>query len=270
MQERTSDAASPRELARRLGAEQLFPVLDAVRQASGPLDPHTLLHLVADTIRRGDRLLSHVSIFAWGPDRGRIRAMAVAGEARRRAPGWVEPDPDGALGRVLASGVAHVSNDLRCGPGAPVGLAPRSRSLLCLPIRAGDEVLGVLNIESHRPGVFEAPQRALFEIVCERLASYLQGIGLRGEARGGDLKIQRVTQICRHVLGATSLQEALQVAVRRVVDECGYDGACVVLLGEDGTRLQHRAHHARDRLRLPGGRGQEIPRGLVGMAARQR
>ena len=260
------------EQARKDGlrAEQLFLILDIIKQASRSLDPPTFFRLIVETIYREVKSFSHVSIFEWHPDRGALRAMATAGEGGVSAEVGRDAAPTGMLAKAITKSCPCVSNDLRRDPHGTSPIARLSRSALCIPIKSGGRILALLNIEGREAGMFEPHDAALFEILGEHLANFLQGVRLYEEVRCKSVKIQRITDICRRVFGAPSLQEAVQIAVRAVVDEYGYDGACVAFVSGDGRSLVHQAHHARDAVELPSGYQPELGRGIVGRVASER
>jgi len=253
-----------------LGSEQLFLVLGIMKHASRALDPPTFFRLLVDSIYREVKLFSHVSIFSWDPDRAQVRAMAVAGEGGEGLlPGEYDA-ASGALAEAIGHSSSYVSNNLRNEVRGIRPVAPLSRSVLCIPIRAGERILALLNIESRETNVFSAAEVALFEILCEQLANFLHGVSLYGEINEKNAKIHRITDICRRVFGAGSVQEALQLSVRAVVEEYGYFAACVAFITEDGRFMVLQAHHARVAVQIPPLYKQEIGRGIVGTVAAER
>jgi len=64
----------------------------------------------------------------------------------------------GVLGKVARTGVSALVQN--AAPGQLAGVLPESRAVLCLPIRYGEALLGVLNVESRDENAF-APQDVL-------------------------------------------------------------------------------------------------------------
>lgn len=84
---------------------------------------------------------------------------------------------EGIAGNVVATGRTIYSPDLD--RPAPVGAAAASRavgtnrlirSYLCAPLKTGDRVIGVMQIDSERPAAFEPDDVALFESVAQTLS----------------------------------------------------------------------------------------------------
>ena len=252
-----------------LRAEELFLVLNIIKQASRSLDPPTFFRLLVQTIYREVKTFSHVSLFEWEAEKRLVRAVAVAGDQAEALAHSFAP-PVGCVAEAIARGAAFVSNDLRAEARGIRPAAPTSRSALCIPIRTGDRILALLNIESRSPRQFAPPDVALFEILAEHLANFLQGLRLYEELRDKSVKINRITEICRQVFSARSLEEALQTAVRAVVESYGCYCACVAFVSDDGRHLVYQAHHAQVPLDVPAGHRQEIGRGISGRVARER
>ena len=253
-----------------LRAEQLFLVLNIIKQASRSLDPPTFFRLLAQSIYREIKTFSHVSVFEWDAGRACVRALAVAGDVG--ADGLSQPHvpPPGGLTEAIARGTVFVSNNLLAEARGLRPVAPMSRSALCIPIHSGERILALLNIESRETRVFGPADVALFEILAEHLANFLQGLTLFEELRDQSVKINRITEICRLVFSAASLEDALQVAVRAVVESYGCYCACVAFLSEDGRSLDYKTHHAQADVPVPDGFRQEIGAGIAGRVARER
>ena len=257
-------AAAPHE---GLRAEQLFLVLKIIKQASRTQEPETFFRIVVDAVHNEVPAFSHVSIFEMDNSPGQVRAVAVAGDEGTEKTGSAVRRPWGSLAAALRSGAAWVSNDIGEETGGFVTMAPDSRSALCIPIRMGDRVLALLNIESRETDVFSPADVALFEILCEHLADFLQSVRLYDEIRRTNVKIQRMTEICRQVLATQSMASALELAVRSVVDGYGYQCCGVALLSQDRSHLVHEAHHAREPVELRRGDRHEMGQGLIGRVA---
>jgi len=250
-----------------LRAEQLFLVLKVIKQASRTQEPESFFRIVVDAIHAEAPDFSHVSIFETGPQPGQVRAVAMAGDAGMEARWGAVERPWGSLAAALRSGAAWVSNDIGDDTGGFVTMSPDTRSALCIPIRSGDQVLALLNIESRETDVFSPADVASFEILSEHLADFLTSVRLYDENRRTGSKIQRMTGICRHVLAAPSMASALEHAVRSVVEGYGYQCCVVALLAQDGSHLYHEAHYSREPVDFRRGKRYEMGHGLIGRVA---
>lgn len=251
----------------RLHSEQLLLVLDIVRKASRGTDPPTFFRLLVTTIYRELKTFSHVSLFERLGD-GEVVAMAVAGEGSKDSS--VTTPAGSAIRETFSSSTSFLSNDLRREARHPSPVARLSRSALCIPIRGEGRVHAVLNLESREANAFESQDVALFEILCEHLAHFIEAARLCEEARTRSEMIRKVTEICRRVIAAGSVDEAVRAAVRAVVEECGYHAACIAFLDRDAAHMIHRAHHARVPVQVKPGYRQPVGAGIVGETARTR
>lgn len=91
----------------------------------------------------------------------------------------------GNVGTAGKSGVTKVIPDVSLDPTYSMCFL-ETKSEIVLPIKIGSRVLGVIDVESDRPGAFSSQERALLEQVAEMLARYLttnQGKRLLRKAR---------------------------------------------------------------------------------------
>ena len=82
----------------------------------------------------------------------------------------------GVVGECALSGRTFDINDVSAHPNF-VDTLHGARSELCVPIRYGEEVLAVLNVESRRVGAFRG-QRALLETVADQIAGAIRAAQL--------------------------------------------------------------------------------------------
>jgi len=113
--------------------------------------------------------------------------MSASRDSLRQIFWYGYPAPDHGLDLPLGrrsivtqaarTGERYLAHDTR---GDPLYLpgAPGIRSELALPLMAGGEVVGVLNLESRKPHVFTPPVLALCESVASGLSATLQGTNI--------------------------------------------------------------------------------------------
>ncbi len=77
----------------------------------------------------------------------------------------------GVLGKVARTGVSALVQN--AGPGQLAGVLPESRAVLCLPIRYGDTLLGVLNVESREENAFAPQDVLILNTLADLLATAL-------------------------------------------------------------------------------------------------
>src|SRR5690606_39247364 len=109
---------------------------------------------------------------------------------------FVTPLGVGITGHVALTGqparVGDVSQDPRY-----LEIEPGNRSELCVPLAAGDQVLGVLNVESQRPNAFSQADERLLVTIARQLATALEKLRLfervyqAEQQRAGELEAVR-------------------------------------------------------------------------------
>ena len=114
-----------------------------------PISVGTLL-MAAD----GQYLIAHES-YRHGPPGSRIRLT------------------EGITGRVAATGQPWLVPDVQVEP-AYLSIDPNIRSELCVPLKAGNTILGVVNAESERVNAFSETDFRLFTTLAGQLATAIQ------------------------------------------------------------------------------------------------
>ncbi|MBN1285285.1 MAG: GAF domain-containing protein [Anaerolineae bacterium] len=115
-----------------------------------------------------------------------VRASAAADPAHRLAEGAVLAADRGAVGRALHSRQCQLVPDLAHAPDDAVPEAIAAyRSRLAAPLVLGEQVLGVLDILSARPGAFDAADGEMIETLAGQVASVMNNAAhyARGQRR---------------------------------------------------------------------------------------
>jgi diguanylate cyclase (GGDEF)-like protein len=161
--------ARRRELVRRVGE----------LAASGLPLPRILNSILAEMAREGLRGGSVALI----NDRNELYIAAWEGTLDQAVLDSRLPVGAGIVGRVAASGRSVLVDDLDS-PRAPVKAANRNlgtnsqmRSMLCVPLRASGHVIGVLELDSDRPGRFSRHDVAVLERIADAISGAAQQAG---------------------------------------------------------------------------------------------
>ena len=139
---------------------------------------------------------------------------------------------DGSVaGVVFQSGKAMLIGDVRDVPFYYPG-HPDVRSELCVPLRVGEEVIGVLNIESRKQNAFQEEDLAFFTAIAGELAIALENARLyqREQRRREEAEsLYRAAQAMTTTLDRREVLERILTELQNVVP---YDSASVQLLRE--------------------------------------
>ena len=96
----------------------------------------------------------------------------------------------GITGRVAKTGLLERHDDVRKVPGY-AAINPDTRSEICVPIKLGEQVWGVINVESDRYGAFDARDERILTTVANQM-----GVALK-RLRAEQAQQERVAEIDR-------------------------------------------------------------------------
>jgi GAF domain-containing protein len=182
-----NQAAAVIENARLVEAErqrsaQLSLIADRSQRVLSILDPEALLDDAAQAIQSCFGYY-HVDIFLTDPPAE--YAVFQASSQSEYAKRWREQGlrfrigKEGLIGHVAAAGQAHLSNDVRQDPiYLPDPDLPETRSELAVPIKAGNRVLGVLDLNSDELNAFDRDDLFVTQSLADQLALGLENARL--------------------------------------------------------------------------------------------
>ncbi len=146
-------------------ARRLRLLNDIVHDAGLRLDPDALLRSAVDAIARRTRWRNVVLSV---PDEER-RFWRIRASAEDMARVGSQRVDEGVAGRAFVEGRTQLVPDVRQDPDYIAG-SPLVKSELCVPLKRGERVLGVLNLESDRVAAFGEEDVRLAEALAETLA----------------------------------------------------------------------------------------------------
>lgn len=157
----------------------------------------------------------------------------------------------GVAGQVVASGKPRRLSDVRLEP-EYLAVNPDMRSELCVPLKVGEHVIGLINIESKQLDAFSEADEHLMTTFAGQLVTIIEKVRLFQLAQHHAQEAETLRQAGAVVASTLRQDEAIErilVQLERVVP---YDSASVQLLG-DGY------------LEIVGGRGWPDPSAVIGM-----
>ncbi len=195
------------------------------RIAAGMREGHDVDRLLADTADAIHDVLGfpNVDIPLLDPEDSEVLVVRVRGGHYKRAISQVDRIPlgRGIMGSAVRLGRTERVNDVRSDPRyvCPPGVTP-ARAELAVPIRSGDEIYGVVNVEADRP--FDDLDQISIETVADFLGMAIRNLRLLPVAREAAVLTERarlarelhdnVTQILSSI---NLLSQALPAAYRR-------------------------------------------------------
>lgn len=145
------------------------------------------------------------------------------------------------IGRGVTGQVAQTGRPCNIGDVAQeenyVMFDPTLRSELCVPLKAGGALIGVVNAESTRPYAFTGDDERLLMTFAHQLAAGIEKARLFSEIAETLEREQRLNAFTRTISQGLNLADILHNAVQQAAELVGADAATLRLLSEDGATL---------------------------------
>jgi GAF domain-containing protein/CheY-like chemotaxis protein len=254
---------------RRREAEELARL---ARMLTGSLDVAEVGRRIVDSVLPMFRA-SFARLRLKLPD-GSLRAVAGAGSTAEHL-GAALPPGFGAAGRAVVEGRTVRYTDALTDPALPltddlrqVLVQSGARSVVGVPLRVGDEIIGALTLGALLGRAFTDEEVALAEAFADQAALALDNARLYEQTRQRLRQVDSVREVVEQILGSFSLEDRLSLIARKAAELLDSDRATVALMSESGDTLVIRAGY---RL-FEGEAGVEIPLGSggLGLAASRR
>ena len=123
---------------------------------------------------------------------------------------------------------------------APVDMAkrlayherPPEQTLLCIPLRERDRLLGLLKVSAVLPNAFDADDAEDARRLSELAAAAIHAFGERAELQG---RLDALLDVGNHIASNLQTRRILDAIARQLVATLGYDACCFRLLDGDGV-----------------------------------
>jgi GAF domain-containing protein len=151
------------------------------------------------------------------------------------------PKGKGLVGRAAETSAPVLVTDTAQDPDwLPNPLLPETRSEVAVPIAIGDKVLGVLDVQQNRTGGLTQEDIVLLQSIATQVAIALQNAQSYTKAEERANREERIAAIGQKIQGTTTVESALQVAVRELGRSLGVNNIRVTLdassLGKNGRK----------------------------------
>jgi GAF domain-containing protein len=142
----------------------------------------------------------------------------------------------GVCGQVVETGrpwrVADVTKEPHYWEGDP-----HTRSELCVPLKIGGRVLGVLNLESVRLAAFSADDERLLTTIADQLATALAKLRLFQAEHAARVQAETLREVAGHLSANLDRGPLLNVILDQLARVVAYDSASVMLVEGDVLNL---------------------------------
>lgn len=252
-------------------AIQLETAAEIARDISGSLNLDELLSKAVNLIReRFD--FYHASIFLLDlPGEFAVirEATGEAGAQMKRAGYKMGVGSKSIVGFVSGRGEQLTVNDTSKDATYYANpLLPDTRSEAAIPLRVGDRILGVLDVQSTKPFAFSEDNLRSLQILADQLAVAVANTELFAETQEHLSQHRLLHHITSTAASGSTLEEALESAVNGLQVTLGGDRVTVLLVDRDKKALQVKASigYAEDTTSFE----VEIGKGITGWVAAHR
>ena len=252
-------------------ALQFETAAEIARDISSSLDLDELLEKAVELIRsRFD--FYHAAIFLKDLPGEFVMIREATGDAGaqlKRAGHKLGIGSKSVVGFVAGNGEPLIVNDTaRDATYYPNPLLPDTRAEAALPLKVGDRIVGVLDVQSKQAYAFSDENLRTLQILADQLAIAVENTELFAETQEHLAQHRLLHHITTTAASGTTLEEALQSAVNGLQVTLGGDRVSILLANREKKELEVRAAvgYASDvfDLRIPLGSG------ITGWAAAHR
>jgi serine phosphatase RsbU (regulator of sigma subunit)/putative methionine-R-sulfoxide reductase with GAF domain len=237
-------------------AGRMSAVFEVGHALASILDLDALLDQVVQLIH--DRFhYPFVHVYTVHPGRRLVIYQAGTGErsAALKQQGQTYPldAPQGIIAWVARSGQTYLSNDVTSEPlYLPSELSPAgTRSEIAIPLSAGDEVLGVLDIHSQAVEAFDESDRALFEALAAPVAVAMRNATLYRSEQWRRKVAESFRDVAHLISANLPLNQLLDIILEKLERNLPCNASAIWLLDEETDPANN---HTLNRVRLAAAR----------------
>jgi GAF domain-containing protein len=152
----------------------------------------------------------------------------------------------GIVGRVAATGLPWLISDSAEALEYVVSES-HSQSQLCVPIKLGDRVVGVVNAERMQPHAFTIADQQILFTIASQLATAMEKLRSLAAERAAHEQSAALYQVARTLNASLDREQLLSLILEQLARVVEYDSASVMLLeGEVLIVVAHRGFRAVD------------------------
>jgi len=247
----------------RRRALQLETVAEISREVSSSLIVDNLLRQAVNLVRERFSFY-HAAVFLMdnlGEYAVVREATGEAGAQMKRAGHKLGVGSKSLVGRTTLEKEALVVNDVSKDQTYYANpLLPDTKAEACLPLRVGDRILGVLDVQSTRVYAFTTENIKILQILADQLAVAVVNSELFAEAQERLSQHRLLHHVTTAAASSTTIEEALNSAVQGLQVTLGGDQISILLADKEQKTLEVRSsigypNDESARLKIPFGVG---------------
>ncbi len=150
------------------------------------------------------------------------------------------PSGQGIAWQVIATGQPQRVGDVTQSPTYWAG-SPHTRSELCVPLRVGGRIIGVMNAESDGLHAFAEADERLLVTLAGQLATAIEKVRLFEAEREQRVRAETLREVAATLNAVLDRERLLQIILQQLARVVSYDSAAVMLV--EGDQLAIVAHH---------------------------
>jgi GAF domain-containing protein len=225
-------------------ALQFETAAEIARDISSSLDLDELLHKAVDLIRSRFHFY-HASVFLKDLPGEFVVIREATGEAGaqlKRAGHKIAVGSQSVVGFVAGNGEPLIVNDItRDATYYANPLLPETRSEAAIPLKVGDRIVGVLDVQSNHLYAFAEDNLRTLQILADQLAIAVVNSELFAETQEHLAQHRLLHHITTTAASGTTLDEALQSAVNGLQVTLGGDRVSILLADREKKMLEVKA-----------------------------
>jgi GAF domain-containing protein len=223
---------------------QVQTATEIAREISSALNLDELLLKAVDLIR--DRFnFYHAAIFLIEPGENNAVIREATGEAGaqlKRIGHKLAVGSKSIVGFVAGQGDPLVVNDItKDATHLPNPMLPDTRAEAAIPLKIGERILGVLDVQSTIPYSFSSNDINTFQTLADQLAIAVNNTELFAEIQEHLSQHRLLHHITTSAASGTTLEEALSSAVKGLQVTLGGDRVSILLSDEERKKLTVKA-----------------------------
>jgi phosphoserine phosphatase RsbU/P len=224
----------------RRRADQLALVAEVSKSVSSSLELKTLMNNVASLIH--DRFgYLYVHLFSVHRNRRLIQYEAGSGTRSKDLVGYTLSldDPQGIIPWAAREGQTVLANDTKNDERyRPSPLPPEdTNSELCVPLRYGDEIVGILDIQSDKRSAFTEDDRLIFEAVADNIATAIHNADLYRSEQWRRQVADGLREVAGLVSADVGVDDVLEAILSELDRNLPVDISSIWLLEDDDLYL---------------------------------
>ncbi|MBI3287724.1 MAG: GAF domain-containing protein [Chloroflexi bacterium] len=228
--------------------EEVSALHSVAMAASSVSNLEDVLARITETLRQA---LGYESggILLLDEERGELTLHRAWGLTTEGHPPFQIPVGRGITGWVAQTGepllVPEVTKDRRYVPAIP-----GTQSEMCAPLRIGQRIIGVLNVESPRRNAFSEHDLALLDTLASQVASTIENVRLHQQAVEHAAQLERRTEslalihsLSKAVSSTLELEQIFRIAMEEMVRTFRVDQSAILLFDADKGYAKLVAEH---------------------------